>query len=164
LAQNTTLTTLYLWLNEIGAEGAKALAQNTTLTSLEVRHTPIGNEGRVLIEKIIQHNKRTVIGLYFFATIKEYMNTPTLPVLPLDMLCHIAEFLVPEKSVRKLRLFAEPRFFMRQAINDNHLSLTLEVDEPQGEPDMVDNLALTSEPQEAEEVTQAAQTRCCVIS
>ena len=115
LAQNTTLTTLDVRYNQLGDEGAQALALNKTLTTLYVNSNQIGASNEALIEQQIQHNKRTVIALYVFSTIR---NTSSLLVLPLDILYHIATFLVPEKTACKLRLFAEPRFFMRQTITN----------------------------------------------
>jgi len=139
LALNTTLTTLNVEGNNIGTEGAKALALNTALTTLNVGGNNIGDEGDALIRQSIQRNQKTVISLYVLATIKEYRDSPTLPVLHLDMLYHIATFLVPEKTALKLRLFAEPRFFIRQTVTSPP---SLEV----------------GEPQEAEKVTQTNQT------
>jgi hypothetical protein len=45
LSTNTTLTSLDVSLNQIGDEGAKALSTNTTLTSMNVSSNHIGDEG-----------------------------------------------------------------------------------------------------------------------
>jgi len=45
LGQNTTITTLTLRENRIGAEGARALAGNTTITTLNLDSNKIGDEG-----------------------------------------------------------------------------------------------------------------------
>jgi len=179
LTQNTALTTLNVEINQIGDEGAIALAHNRTLTSLNIEHNQLGTR-RVgveyytlvsnqtdkicsLIKRRIEHNRKTVVALYVFATIEKYMNTPKLPELPLEMLYQIATFLVPEKTAFKLKAFADPRFFMRQIRTNNHLSPVIEADEPQ-EAEEVTPLLSASESQEAEEATQANQRSYCVIS
>ncbi len=62
LAQNTTLTTLDLVGNNIGDEGAKALAQNTTLTTLYLGGNNIGDEGA---KALAQNTTLTRLSLYW---------------------------------------------------------------------------------------------------
>jgi hypothetical protein len=50
LNQNTSLTTLNVAGNNIGAAGATALARNATLTTLNVRHNHIGADGATALE------------------------------------------------------------------------------------------------------------------
>ena len=60
LGGNTTLTTLNLGMNQIGAEGAKAigsaLEKNTTLTTLNLWENNIGFEGAKAIGSALEKN------------------------------------------------------------------------------------------------------------
>ena len=62
-SNDPTLTTLNLWNNNIGPDGAASLAialqNNTTLTTLNLRNNPIGDVGAasLAIEKRLNRNK-----------------------------------------------------------------------------------------------------------
>jgi len=69
LRANTTLTSIYLYNNQIGSEGAQVLAEtlktNTTLTSIELYYNQIGAEGvQALAEALKCNNTLTSISLY----------------------------------------------------------------------------------------------------
>ena len=77
LTVNSTLTSLDLFWNSIGYEGAVAIAEalkvNSTLTSLYLSWNQIGNEGEVAIIEAIRFN-------------------PTLSTLSLDSRLHALSF------------------------------------------------------------------------
>ena len=101
LATNTTLTSLNVSQNRIGAAGARALAANTTLTSLDASWNQIAPANRLLLTNAITRNiieaKKTILRLHAFASIAN--NYPLSPqFLPGDMVWLVCSFLTTKKE------------------------------------------------------------------
>jgi len=62
LKTNTSVTSINLGFNSIGAEGMKALAEalktNTSVTSIDLRCNSIGAEGMKALKQVIKEKKK----------------------------------------------------------------------------------------------------------
>src|SRR5437764_1220731 len=61
LAQNTNLTTLNVYDNQIGDEGAQALTYNKSLAQLVVIGNPMGEEWQEKLNSRIEDNKKQLV-------------------------------------------------------------------------------------------------------